>query len=109
MIVIQIFIILLLYSMEGILQSNFAPFTCINIGDDANKDLRVLNDLNLDCNGKDNKIWLILFFIISNFNRKFGFALPILLIFGLLCPLIIVIILRKNIIDNRLKFPSVRF
>ena len=42
---IQIFIILLFYSMESILQSNFAPFSCINIGDTENEELRVLNDL----------------------------------------------------------------
>ena len=45
MIVVQIFIILLFYSMENILQSNFAPFSCINIEDTQNEEFRVLNDL----------------------------------------------------------------
>ena len=54
MIFMQIFIILLLYSIENIMQSNFAPFTCINIGSDENIELRVLNDLDLDCYGKTN-------------------------------------------------------
>ena len=33
MIAIQIFVILFFYSIENILKSNFAPFSCINIGD----------------------------------------------------------------------------
>ena len=57
MIVSQLLLILLLYSMENILQSNFAPFTCINIGDDSNKKLRILNDLAIDCKERNNTIW----------------------------------------------------
>ena len=48
--------------MGRILQFNFAPFTCINIGDDQNKDLRVLNDLALNCSGNNNNAWLIILF-----------------------------------------------
>ena len=33
MIAIQIFIILFFYSMESIIKSNFAAFSCMNIGD----------------------------------------------------------------------------
>ena len=35
--------------MENILRSNFAPFACINIGDDSNEEERVLSDLSIDC------------------------------------------------------------
>ena len=34
MIIFQILIILLIYSIESILDSNLQPFTCLNIGDD---------------------------------------------------------------------------
>ena len=37
--------------------TNFAPFTCINIGSDENKELRVLTDLELECYSWTNTLW----------------------------------------------------
>ena len=81
--------------MDNILRSNFVPFTCINIGDDLNEQERVLNDLSIDCFGKTNTFW------------KFGFGLPILLIVCLLSPIVIIIALKKNINENKIRTPSI--
>eukprot|EP00828_Plagiopyla_frontata_P008900 TRINITY_DN14518_c0_g1_i2.p5 TRINITY_DN14518_c0_g1~~TRINITY_DN14518_c0_g1_i2.p5 ORF type:complete len:102 (+),score=6.87 TRINITY_DN14518_c0_g1_i2:1093-1398(+) len=54
MIIVQFSIILIFYSFDGIIQSNFAIFTCINIGDNQIHEERVLNDLNLECHSTTN-------------------------------------------------------
>ena len=43
--------------MENILRSNFAPFACINIGDEQNEQKRVLDDLSINCLSKNNTFW----------------------------------------------------
>lgn len=90
-----LFIIIML-SYIDIGKTNFEMFQCVNIGNKNDNILRLMNDLNIDCNGFPHKLWI------------FWISLPVLAI-----STFIIIVLIYQLVSayyyNRLKEIDVKF